>query len=104
LWLSAWRWVDTRELTTLSGILTLDNKPTPPNACQNIPANQMIFIFGRSASFNDVFPHTVIEVGEKPLVVINKKKRHIPFLTKDYITLQKFIVKIISVRLSPSEA
>lgn len=73
-WASAWFWADSRELMMTSGIITPDNQPTPPNPCQrlSIPDNAILLLFGNSASFTTKVPHTVIQVANKPILVINK--------------------------------
>jgi len=57
----------------LSGLLIPDNKPTPPNACGTIPADSLALFFGNSVAYTSTFPHTVIEVGSEPILVINRQ-------------------------------
>lgn len=57
----------------LSGLLIPDDKPTPRNTCGTIPANSLALFFGNSIAYTSTFPHTVIEVGTEPLLVINRE-------------------------------
>ncbi len=57
----------------LSGLLIPDNRPTPPNTCRTIPADSLALFFGNSVAYTNTFPHTVIEVGTEPILVINKQ-------------------------------
>lgn len=66
-----------REATNqTSGILAPDNKPLPPDLpCKDqIPAGDLILLLGNSVSFTNTFPHTVIEIGNQPLLVVNKQR------------------------------
>jgi len=66
----------------MSGELIPANKPTPPNACGTIPPNALAILLGNSAAFNSSFPHTVIEVGNQQLLIINKKGDRITISAK----------------------
>ena len=66
----------------MSGELIPANKPTPPNACGTIPPNAIALLLGNSGAYNSSFPHTVIEVGNEPLLIINKKGNRIAISAK----------------------
>jgi len=66
----------------MSAELIPANKPTPPNACGTIPPKAIALLLGSSAAYNSSFPHTVIEVSNQPLLIINKKGDRITISAK----------------------
>ncbi len=65
------QWIKTRELLQLSGILTPDNKSTPA-IDHPIPEDAFIILLGNGVAYTKSFPHTVIRVKNKDVLVINK--------------------------------
>ncbi len=61
----------------MSGELIPANKLTPPNTCGTISPNAIALFFGNSVAYTSSFPHTVIEVGNQKLLIINKKGNRI---------------------------
>jgi hypothetical protein len=59
----------------LSGVILPGNKPTPHvSPCiPDIPKGSIILIYGDSVSYTNDFPHTVIQSGDQPLLVIGEK-------------------------------
>jgi hypothetical protein len=72
-----------KRIRPLSGVLTPDNKPTPktPNGVL-IPTDAIALFFGNSFAYTNSFPHTIIEVGTEPLIVINKQGNIITLTAK----------------------
>lgn len=78
-----WQNKSSTKETQTSGILTPDNKPIPDNPiCKNIPSNAIALFFGNSVAYTSTFPHTVIEVGGQPLLIIDKQKENITITAK----------------------
>lgn len=72
-----------KRIRILDGILTPDNKPTPVNSmCTDIPNNAIMFFLGNSLAYTRTFPHTIIEVGGQPLLVIDKQNENITVSAK----------------------
>ena len=72
----------TNEIQT-SGILMPDNKPTPSSAiCKNIPTDAIALFFGNSVAYTSTFPHTIIEVGDQPVLIIDKQGENITISAK----------------------
>jgi len=61
----------------ISGKLTPGSKPMPRNICPTIPAKAIALFLGNSVAYSSSFPHTVIEVGNEKLLVINRKNNKI---------------------------
>jgi len=78
-----------------SGIITPDNKSTPNTPiCQNIPSNAITLFFGNSVAYTSTFPHTVIEVGGQPLLVINKQNKNIIISAKFFSEDGKIVAEL----------
>jgi len=78
----------------LSGILTPDDKTTPSNACGDIPSNALSLFFGNSVAYTNTFPHTVIEVKDEQLLVINKEKEKITISAKFFSRDGKIVAQL----------
>lgn len=77
------------------GILTPDNKPTPDHPiCKNIPPNAIALFFGNSVAYTSTFPHTIIEVGGQPLLVIDKQKENITISAKFFSEDGKIVAEL----------
>ena len=64
-----------KRIKPLSGVLIPDNKPNPDEVNKHsIPTDAITLLFGNSLSYTNFFPHTVIAVGNDPLLVINKQQ------------------------------
>lgn len=84
-----------KRITPLSGVLTPDNKLTPktPNNVL-IPADAIALFFGNSLAYTNSFPHTVIEVGAEPLLVINKQGNIITVTAKFFSEDGKIVAEL----------
>jgi hypothetical protein len=73
-----------QETDQTSGVLVPDNKPIPANlACkEQIPAGDLILILGNSVAFTNTFPHTVIEIENQPLLVVDKQRNSITIMAR----------------------
>lgn len=93
-WVESIQWVRTRELLQIVGVLTPNNKPTPPNPCGSIPPNALVLFLGDSASYTTAFPHTVIEVGQEQILIINKEKDKITLSAKLFSRDGKIVAEL----------
>ncbi len=59
-----------RRIKSLSGILVPGDKSSLNSL--NIPAGAFVLFFGNSAAYTNEFPHTIIQVGNEPLLIVNK--------------------------------
>ena len=79
-----------------SGVIFPDNKPTPNNlpCLANMPAGNMVLIFGNCVSYAKTFPHNVIQVGKNPILTIGKKKGGITISGKFFGADNKIIAEL----------
>jgi hypothetical protein len=75
-----------------SGSLTPDNK-TNPNSI-SIPPKALCLLLGNSVAYSSSFPHTVIEVGTEPLLVINKQGNNVTITAKFFSRDGKIIAEL----------
>jgi hypothetical protein len=75
-----------------SGFLTPDNKSTPNKV--SIPPKALSLFLGNSVAYNSSFPHTVIEVGTEPLLVINKQGNNVTITAKFFSTDGKIVAEL----------
>lgn len=83
-----------KRIPALSGVLIPNNKPTPPNTCGTIPPHTLALFFGNSVAYTNSFPHTVIEVGDKQLLVINKESEKITVSAKFFNRDGKIVAEL----------
>jgi hypothetical protein len=84
-----------KRIKPLAGLLTPDNKPTPKTPRNTpIPSNALAVFLGNSLAYNSSFPHTVIEVGNEPLLVINKQGDIVSITAKFYSKDGKIISEL----------
>lgn len=90
-------WIDYRkELSSLHGWLIPDNKPTPIALTCKIPVNGIAVFFGNNAAaYVTEFPHTVIQLENKQLLIINKHDKRIIISGKFYSRDGKLVVEIL---------
>lgn len=66
------------EMPSTSGILTPDNKPfLSDRAMPDLPDNSICLHLGDSIFCTNNFPHTVIQVANQPILMIDKKEKNI---------------------------
>lgn len=84
-----------KRITPLSGVITPDNKPTPKTPGNVlIPTDSIALFFGNSLAYTNSFPHTVIEVGTEPLLVINKQGNIITVTAKFFSEDGKIVAEL----------
>lgn len=89
-----WKKPEVEEVTSLSGILIPDNKPTPDNPCGDIPSNAIALFLGNSVAYTSKFPHTVIEVVDQDLLVIDKQEEKIMISAKFFSRDGKIVAEL----------
>ncbi len=84
-----------KRIKPLSGFLTPDNKPTPkiPKGV-SIPSNAIAVFLGNSVAYNSSFPHTIIEVGNEPLLVVNKQGNNITISARFFSVDGKIVAEL----------
>src|SRR5271166_3060550 len=60
------------ELKQYAGPLYAGWKPTPPDPCGNVSGNSLAIFMGKNASHANKFPHTVLQMNEDKLLVLNR--------------------------------
>lgn len=70
--------------------------PDPPPGCDPPTLDHLMVLYGDSVSFiplkNAIFPHTVIKIGDKPKLTINKDKRGRMALSVDIYDERGYII------------
>jgi hypothetical protein len=61
-----------KELGSLHGWLLPANDALPSNPCSHVPDDALLVYMGFATSFTTRFPHTIIEVDNKPRLVIDR--------------------------------
>jgi hypothetical protein len=102
----ALRWIEGNELMNRSGRLIPDNKPTPQSLAYQIPPNGIVAFFGNTAVYIADFPHTIIQMDDKPLLKIDKYNKEIRVSGEFYSRDGKIVAKLLAYNtywISPSD-
>lgn len=84
-----------KRIKPLSGVLTPDRKPTPktPNGVL-IPHDAIALFFGNSLAYTNSFPHTIIKIGNEPLLTINKQGNIVTVTAKFFSEDGKIVAEL----------